>query len=625
MVVGIAPPGFTLPGAPPADLWTPLRLDPATATRNNFFLQGLARLQPGVSIEQAEARLDAMMEEIGAQFPENRGVTISLVPLLEQLVTPVRSGLYILLGVVVFVLLIACANIANLLLGRGAARARELAIRSAMGAGRKRLVRQLLTESLMLSLVGAALGLVLAGWGTQALLSRVPAGAAPRLDNVGIDATVLGFTVVISIVAGLVFGLAPVLQSYRHDVNDTLKEGGRGREAGGGTRLRSALAAGQVALALGLLIASGLATRSFVSLMNVDPGFDPEGVTTAFVAMPPSSYAGAPELVTFLDSLVERIAARPGVESVAAISVLPLAGSDSDTGFDIEGRPEPDAPGSRPIVWFRRVTPAYFSTMKQPVLRGREFTEADRGDAPPVVLISDVAAERFWPGEDALGKRVRFGAGNPWHEIVGITQGVRHTGLSQAPRPELYFPYAQRPGRTMTLVVKSAADESAVTDMLRADLAEVDPNLPLSTVATMTSLLRASVAQQRFFMNITGAFGLLALALAAVGIYGVMSYTVSRRTTEMGLRMALGASRGEVLSMIVGQGIRLTVAGIALGLLLAYWATSFMSTVLFDVNPRDLLIFASAPIVLALIALAACLAPALRATRIDPIKALRVD
>lgn len=625
VVIGVAPPGFTIPGTPPVDLFQPSRLDPARASRGNFSWLGLARLRPGVSVARAEARLNAMMELIGQQFPENRGVTVSLVPMLDQLVQPIRAGLYILLGVVAFVLLIACANIANLMLSRSATRAREMAIRAAMGAGRMRLVRQLLTESIVLSLAGAVLGMAIAYWGTQALVARVPAAAAPRLDNVAIDASVLLFTLGVALFAGLLFGLAPIVQSYRHDVGSALKYGGRqSQAAGGGGRLRAMLAAGQVALALGLLIAAGLSIRSFVALMDVNPGFTPDGLTTASLGMPASAVAGPPELVVLVDDLLERVGSRPGVESVAAVSVLPLSGSDTDTSFEIEGRPPATAPGQQPTVWFRRVTPSYFRTMGLAVVAGREFTAADRAGAAPVVLVSDVAAARYWPGDDALGKRIRFGPGE-WHTIVGIATGVRHSGLSQSPRPELYFPFAQRPGRAMTIVVRSPSDPAAIASLLRADLRELAPTLPLSNVTTMSTLMASSVAQPRFFMNLTAVFGLLAMTLAAVGIYGVMAYNVSRRTTEMGLRMALGASRREVLSMIVSGGLRLTVAGVAAGLLFAWWATSFMASLLFDVDPRDLTTFAGATAVLALIALLASLVPALRATRIDPMRALRVD
>ena len=625
-VIGVLPQGFRIPGTAPVDVWTPLRLDATSASRGNFFLQGLGRLRAGVSLEQAETRLNVIMERIGAEFPTNRGVRIRLVPLLDQIVSPIRAALYVLLGVVTFVLLIACANIANLMLSRSSTRNREMAIRSAMGAGRGRLVRQLLTEGLTLSLLGAACGVLLAHWGIQALVAQVPAGVVPRLDTVAIDGAVLLFTTLISVAAGLTCGLAPALQSYRYDLSQALNEGGRGlEESVGGTRMRGVLAGGQAALALCLLIASGLAIRSFTTLLDVDPGFKPAGLTTAFVSMPGNSYAGAQELVVFLDSLLDRIRERPGLESVAAVSVLPMGGDDADTGFQIEGRPELNVPGKTPTVWYRRVTPSYFRTMGLPVIGGRELTDSDHAQAPRVVMINDVAAQRYWPGQDAVGKRLRFGEDRPWHTIVGIAHGVRHNGLAQAPAPELYFPFDQRPGRAMTIVVKSDLEESTVAGMLRADLAEVDPQLPLSRVASMTTLMELSVAQPRFFMNLTTAFGLLALALATVGIYGVLSYSVSRRTKEMGLRMALGADRREVLSMVVKQGLRLTVLGIGAGLLLAYLATRLMASVLFGVDPQDLIAFAGAPFVLTITALAACIVPALKATRIDPVKALRVD
>ena len=336
--------------------------------------------------------------------------------------------------------------------------------------------------------------------------------------------------------------------------------------------------------------------------------------------MPANRYAGAPELVVFLNSLLDRIGERPGFDQVAAVSVLPLGGSDSDTGFEIEGQPELNV---SPTVWFRRVTPAYFRTMGLPVVGGREFAATDHAEAPRVVMVNDVAAERYWPGEDAPGKRLRFGPDRPWHTIVGIAQGVRHKGLAVAPTPELYFPFDQRPGRAMTIVVKSDLDDSVVTGLLRGDLGEIDPELPLAGVVSMDFLMEFSVAQPRFFMNMTAAFGLL--ALATVGIYGVLSYTVNRKTREMGLRTALGADRTEVLSMVVKQGLRLTVVGIGAGLILAYAATRFMASILFGIDPQDLIAFTGAPFVLTLTALVACIVPALKATRIDPVRALRVD
>ncbi|MEZ5316898.1 MAG: ABC transporter permease [Vicinamibacterales bacterium] len=624
-VVGVAPAGFDLPGAPGLDLFLPSRLDPSRSGRGNFAWLGLARLKPGVTVERAEARLDAMMQEIGARFPEDRGVTVSLVPMLDQLVAPVRTGLWVLLAVVGLVLLIACANIANLMLSRGASRGREMAVRAAMGAGRRRLVRQLLTESLVLALAGGGLGVLIAWWGTAALTARIPPAAAPRIENVTLDGTVLLFTLGIAVVAGLLFGLAPVVQSARHDAGLALKAGGRdAQEAGAGGGLRAVLAAGQIALALCLLIAAGLATRSFVALVDVDPGFRPDGLTTAFVSMPPDGFQGPPELVDFMDRLIARVAARPGFDSVAAVSVLPLSGNDSDTSFRIEGRPDLDVPGREPVAWFRRVTSGYFRTMGLPVIEGREFTDADRAGAPKVALVSEVTADRFWPGEDVVGKRIRFGD-DEWTTIVGVTRGVRHAGLSQPPRPELYLPFAQRPGRQMTLVVRSSADEAAVTSLLRSDLHEIAPALPLSNVTTMKALMAQSVAQPRFLMSLTAVFGALALVLASVGIYGVMAYAVSRRTTEMGLRMALGAGRGQVLGLVLSQGARVTVAGLVTGLLVAWWASRAMDTVLFGVGAHDVLTFAAAAAALAFVAILACAIPAVRATRIDPMRALRAD
>jgi len=623
VVIGVAPAGFEFPGTPTVDLWTPLRLDRATATRGNFFLQGLARLTTGVTVPEAQDRLNAVMARIGETYPEHRGVTVRLVPLLDQIATPVRAGLLVLLALVALLLLIACANIANLMLSRGAGRARELAVRTALGAGRARVARQLLTESLVVSLLGSAVGVLLAAWSTKALLARVPSGLAPRLDNVSVDGTVLLVTLATAIAAGLLFGLAPVVQMLRHDPHTTLKTGGRaGRGADGGRRLRFVLAAGQVGLALILVIASGLAVRSFSALMTVEPGFDPEGLTTAFVSMPGSEFDGASELVGFLDGLLTRLDGRPGIESVAAVSVLPFGGNDADTSFSIEGRPDLDRPGSEPVAWFRRVTPSYFRAMRLEVLRGRPFDDGDRAGRPGVVMISDVTAERFWPGEDALGKRIRFGDGE-WQTIIGITRGVHHRGPSQPLRPELYLPFAQRPGRAMSLVVRSALDPAAVAELVRAELRAVNRNLPLSAVTTMRALMSDTVAQPRFVASLTTLCSLLALTLASIGVYGVLSYQVTRRSGEMGLRMALGASRGQVLSMVLAQGLRVTAAGLVGGLLSAFWATRLVSGLLYEVEPRDLLTFTVGSGILVAAALAAAVVPALRATRIDPALTLR--
>ena len=625
-IIGVLPAGFEPPLLPPADIWLPVAVDATTAGRGNFFVQGVGRLAEGATVERARARLDAMMARIGQAFPENRGVTTRVIPLLDLITTPVRAGLWVLLGLVALVLLIACANIANLMLSRGATRRREFAVRAAVGAGRGRLVRQLLTESVVLSAMGGAAGIALAHWGTQALIAQAPAGAAPRLDNVGIDLTVLGFTLALAVLAGVAFGLAPAIQARRRDVVGALKDGGRGTDDGATAgRLRGMLVAGQVALALCLLIAAGLTVRSFVTLLSVDPGFSPDGLTTAFVRIPPDQAAGAAELVLFMDELLARVAAHDGVEAVAAVSVLPFSGTDSDTGFTIEGRPDLDVPGQEPTAWYRRVTPSYFGTMGIEVVDGREFTADDRASSAPVVMVSEATAARFWPGERAVGKRIRFGPESPWATIVGVVRGVRYQGLDSDPRPELYLPFDQRPGRAMTVVVRTALAAGAIADMLRADLREVNAGVPLSNVGAMSDLVAASTASPRFFRDLTSIFGALALALAAVGLYGVMSYTVSRRTTEMGVRLALGASRGNVLSLIVSQGLVLTLAGLAIGFGVALWAAGLLDSLLFGIGARDVPTFAGAAAVLVGVALVACLIPAFRATRIDPIRALRVE
>jgi putative ABC transport system permease protein len=626
VVVGVLPAGFETPLSPQTDVYRPLRLDSQSADRGNFFLQAVGRLREDVPLARATAEMNTIMAGIGDEFSSNKDVKIQLVPLLDQLVQPVRRAILVLWAVVGAVLLIACANIANLALGRGAGRESEIAIRAAVGAGRARLVRQLVTESTTIALVGGAVGLLLAHWGIPLLVALSPLGT-PRIGAVALDPAVVAFTLVVATMTGLAFGIVPALRSSRPDASLSLREGGGSRgsqSASSSRRVRSLLVVSEIALALILVIASGLLIRSFGRLLAVDPGFRSENLVAARLTLPASRYERGPQLVAFLSELMERVRQRPGVDSASAVSVLPLSGNDTDTGFFIEGRPVSTRPRDTPTAWFRRVASDYFQTLGIPTLNGREFTGSDLAHSPSVVIINEVTAARYWPGENVVGKRVRFGGPElPWSTVIGVVGGVRHGALDREPRAELYFPYAQRPGSRMTIVVRSRNDVAALAQMLRTEIAELDPQLPLSSLTTMDALVDASLAQSRFFMTLTAGFALLALLLAALGVYGVMSYNVSRRSGEMGVRLALGARRSDVLTLVLREGATLTLAGIVLGLVGAFWLTQWLSNLLFAVDPRDASTFLVALLGTVLVALAACLLPALRATRVDPLRSLR--
>ncbi len=550
---------------------------------------------------------------------------MQVIPLLDLIMQPVRTSLWALMAAVFLVLLIACANIANLVLSRTVIRQREMAVRAAIGAGRQRLVRQLLTESMLLALFGGGLGLGLGVLGCNLLISLAPPNV-PRLDEVGLNTSVLLFTLGVSLLSAVIFGLAPALHGSHSDLNAALNAGGReARGPTAGSRLRSALIVAEVALVLTLLVGSGLLLRSFARLQRVDPGFRPEGLISTGLRLSPTRFPKTENLRGFVQDLVSRIEGNVGIEAVSGISVLPLGGSDSDTGFSIEGRPAPTRPQDQPVVWFRRTLPKYFSTMGIPLLQGRDFRDSDHADAPGVVMISEVAAERYWPEESALGKRVRFGSNGAWSTIVGIVPGIRHRALNQIPRPELYFPYAQRPGRFVNLIAKTELPTATAAGLIRAGIRELASGLPMPAVSRLENLVEASIGQQRFIMKMTGGFATLAVVLAAVGIYGVISYSVSQRTYEIGLRMALGAQRSTVLAIILRQGFLLTVIGIAIGIGLSLWATRFISSLLFNTSSTDLLTFLMTATLLGIVGLAACLVPAYRATRIDPLNALRCE
>jgi putative ABC transport system permease protein len=633
-VIGIMPAEFqfTVPGIfrTPAELWTPSALVKDNTTRGNQYLRVIGRLKPGVSMERAQAEMTTIASQLQQEYPNtNSGLGVRLIGLHEQVVGNIRSALLILLGTVGFVLLIACANVANLFLARAAARQKEIAIKMALGATRARLARQLLTESMLLALIGGAFGILLALWSTDVLVSLSPANL-PRVKEVGVDRYVLGFTLLISILTGALFGLAPALQASKPDLNETLKEGSRGSSENlGRGSLRRLLVVSEVALALVLLIGAGLMIKSFLRLSEVNAGFNPQNVLTMMLSLPRAKYKEPHSQAAFFQEAFERIKGLPGVEAVGAINDLPLGGDRDSTAFAVEGRPALP-PGQQPNTEWRLVNADYFKAMSVPLLKGRAFTEEDKSDAPPVVVINDSFARRFFPDEDPIGKRVilNLAISNPApapREIVGVAGDVRDLGLDAEPQPEVYAPYLQETVSYMALMVKSNTDPAGLATAVRSQVLAIDKDQPISGIQSMGQIVKESVAGRQFNMMLFAIFAGVALLLAAVGIYGVMAYSVTQRTHEIGIRMALGANHRDVLRLIVGQGMTMALVGVGLGLAVALILTRVMASLLYEVSATDPLTFAAIAFLLAAVALLACYIPARRAMNVDPMVALRYE
>ncbi len=618
-VVAVMPPGFHFPST--AQMWTPIVFsEDQLNDRNWHFFLTVGRLADGVSIEAARAEMKTIAARLSDEFPDSdAGWTADVLPLHEELTTSVRGVLYVLLGAVGFVLLIACANVANLLLVRASGRTRELAVRTALGAGKGRLVRQLLTESLLLAGVGGLIGLGLAYLGLDLLLSVSPI-TVPGGGEVHIDATVLGATALGALLTGVVFGSAPVLAVLRTDLQGALKEGGRGQAGGGGQRLRSFLVVAEVALALVLVTGAGLMLQSVRSLLRVDVGVDTSDVLLAQFTLPPAAYPRSEDQVLFLDQLLERASAIPGVRAAALTSVAPPT-SGGQFHVRIEGVHDAWTM-DLPVARSRSVSAGYFEAMGIPLVRGRTFTRDDRAGGARVVVVDEAFVKQHFPDADPIGKRIRTLEDEP-REIVGVVGNVANTGLGNEAQPTDYLPYSQTMfGTTMTLAVRTGADPSTFVPAVREAIWSLDSDLPLVGVGTLEDRLRTSVAQPRFNSAMLTLFAVLALVLAGVGIYGVMAYTVSERTTEIGLRMALGASGGSVQGLVVRKAMALTGGGIALGLLASLALGRVIRSFLFGIGPADPATFAAVAVTLASVAFLASYLPALRASRLDPLKAL---
>ena len=630
-IIGVMPKGFGI--LPPdaqsprnIEMWVPMAADFRAQNRGNHGMRVIGRIKPEYTIEQAQQEMQQISAALDQEF-YGFGFGINIVPMHAHVVKTVRPMLWVLLGAVGFVLLIACANVANLLLARAVAREKEIAIRTALGAGRWRLIRQLLTESVVLATVSGALGLLLTYLGLKALIAMAPDNV-PRLNEMSIDARVLGFTIGVSMITGIIFGLVPAFQSSKPDLNETLKEGGRGSTGGAhGRRVRSILVVAEVAFALVLLTGAGLMIRSFLLLQDVKPGFNPENLLTMRLRLPQTKYSDAAQLTPFYQQLIERVRALPGVKTAGAVSHLPLSGAYQSGTVTVE-QPLASVDNASFECDRRVVSPDYFEAMGIEVMNGRPFNDHDRQGSQMVCLVDETFARRFWPNEDPLGRRVKIGGSQstaPWLTIVGVVAHVKHYGLNAQGREFIYFPYTQTPARQMFLAVRTEGDPSNLVGPVRNEIASLDPDQPVADIRNMEQIVYGSVAQPRFNTLMLGIFAAVALILAAVGVYGVMNYSVAQQTHEIGIRMALGAQQNHILAMVIQQGFVLVGIGVAIGLAGAFVITQFMSSLLYGVKAMDPTTFIGVAIILALVALIASYIPARRATRVDPMIALRYE
>ena len=638
VVIGIMPPGFNFPvRKTQVDLWTTVAMlgesrdgsQAMTEQRGNCFLDCIARLKPGVSLNQAQANIDTINASLIRQYPDsNSNVGIKLLPFADYLVDRAHSALMMLVAMAGCVLLVACLNVANLLLARALSRQKEIGIRAALGAGRWQISRQLLTESMVLAVFGGLAGLLVGVWGLSLIKQFLPADI-PRIDQLSLDVRVVGFTALASLTVGALSGLIPAWRVSHSDLVGTLNEMGRGSSEGlRGRRTRAILVVFEIVLALLLLATAGLLAESFLRLQKVRPGFDPANVMTARVALPSASYGKPEQAANFYKNLLQRITELPGVRSASAVWWLPLSGSEVTLNFDIEQRPMPKA--QQPLTQTNAVALDFFKTIGIPLVRGRDFTPRDDINAPPVVIVSEEFARQFFPGEDPIGKRIKpagsISSGEPpMREIVGVVGDVRLISLSAAPKPQIYFPHQQFAIPGVSLVVRSTTRPESLTETLRKTVADLDKDVPLFRPRTLSEYASQSVSQPRFNAMLVGLFALIALLLAAAGIFGLTSYTVTQRTQEIGIRMALGAQRTDVLRLIIGQGLRLLGIGIVCGLVGVFGLGHLLQSLLFGIGANDMATMASVTAVLSFVALLACWIPATRAARVDPVIALRSE
>ena len=634
-VIGIAPPRFQYPDKTEAWL-PPLKLVPelfpdqdVTQTRGMGYLAAVALLKPGVSLPQAAAEMETITSRLRQQYPESNNNRFNkVVSLHRHLVGDTDTMLWLLLGAVTFVLLIACANVANLLLANAASRQKEIAIRTALGASRFRVVRQLFTESALLALAGGAVGLLLSVWGVPLITKLLPR-EFPRLDEIQIDWRVLGFTLAASVLTGLLFGLAPVFHLTRFGVHDAMKESSHG--AGGSvhrSRLRHALIVAEVALSVVLLAGAGLLFRSFLQLQSVNAGFTPEQVLTARLSPSGEKFKTDSDYIKYYENVLARIGALPGVREAGVINTLPLQKGPTFR-FRVEGR-APLPIDKWPPANYRSVSPNYFHVLNIPVLQGRPFSDRDNEQAPTVLLVNQSIAEKYFPGENVVGKRINFGRTDSnqqpiWREIVGVVADVKNMELKEQPEPEIYFSSLQSPFEAMSIVIRSSVEPGSLAGAVRGAVAEVDKTVPVADIETMDRIVTESVMQPRFNMVLLGLFSAIALVLSAAGIYGVTSYTVTQRTHELGIRLALGAQLGDVLRLILKQGLAVILVGVSIGLAAAFLLTRLLRTLVFGISTNDPLTFIGITLLLSVVALIACYVPARRATKVDPLVALRYE
>ena len=627
-VIGVMPERFNYPKS--AEVYGPLAMTPELMrSRGNHSYYVIGRLKHGVSVESAQAEMDSIAARLQQQYPEtNTGWGAKVYPIVADIVQHYETALWVMMAAVGFVLLIACANVANLMLARASGRQKEIALRAALGASRWRIVRQLLTESVIVALAGGVVGILVGFWGIDALRAANPGDAAKFVEGwyqLGINFPVLAFTFGLSIFSGIVFGLLPALQVSKPNLNDSLKEGSR-NTSGSSHRMRSSLVVLEVAVSLVLLVGAGLLARSFLSLLRTDPGFDPRNVLTMNLVLPSAKYRDQPSRAAFYQDLVQRVKTTPGVQSAAVVNYIPLGGSNSSDSYLVEGEPEP-APGNEHVGRYRVSTPDYFQTMGISILRGRGFTEQDKAGAQRVIIVNETLARKHWPGQEAIGRRIRLDGPidqNPWMEIVGVVKDVKHE-LDLAVTPEYYLPHAQDSWNAMVLVARTTVDPASLAGSLRQQVWAIDKDQPVFDVKTMQEVRSVSVALYSFSSVMLAIFAGLALLLASIGIYGVMAFAVTQRTQEIGIRMALGARALDVLKLVVRHGMKLALLGIAIGLAGSWALTRFIKGLLVGVEATDMLTFTVVPLCLLVAAFIACYLPARRATKVDPLEALRYE